>query len=186
MSTGQIMGDLRGRSLSAHVLTHAHADHQGASKAVCERFEVPFWVGEGDADAAEEPRLILERQPDKPINKIFWRMFAGPGQPVERKLREGDEVAGFRVLDVPGHSRGHIALWRESDRTLICGDVYFNLHPITGRPDLRPPAGVMTVDPARNRESMRRLADLEPALVLFGHGPPLRDTRRFVQLGRSV
>mgnify|MGYP002128813951 CR=1 FL=1 len=36
-------------------------------------------------------------------------------------LREGDEVAGFEVLDAPGHSPGHIALWREQDRTLIAG-----------------------------------------------------------------
>lgn len=182
MSTRQIMRDLRGRSLSAHVLTHAHADHQGASKAVCERFEVPFWVGEGDADAAEEPRLILERQPDKPINKIFWRMFAGPGQPVERKLREGDEVAGFRVLDVPGHSRGHIALWRESDRTLIAGDVFNTQHPLSGFPrGLRLPPSFFTPDPERNRQSAKRLLELEPELLLVGHGPPFRDTRKFAE-----
>ena len=50
-----------------------------------------------------------------------------PGHPVARRLREGDEVARLRVLDAPGHSPGHIALWRESDRTLISGDVFFNL-----------------------------------------------------------
>jgi hydroxyacylglutathione hydrolase len=92
-----------------------------------------------------------------------------PAHPVARRLREGDEVAGFTVLDVPGHSRGHIALWREADRTLVCGDVFFNL------PRLRPPPAFLTVDPQRNRASMRRLAELRPALALFGHGPPLRD-----------
>jgi hydroxyacylglutathione hydrolase len=92
-----------------------------------------------------------------------------PGHPVARRLNEGDSVADFTVLDVPGHSPGHIALWRESDRTLICGDVFFNL------PNLRPPPRPLTFDPARNRESMRRLAELRPALTLFGHGPPLRD-----------
>ncbi len=55
------------------------------------------------------------------------------GHPVARRLREGDEVAGFVVLDVAGHSPGHIALWREADRTLVCGDVFSNA------PSLRPP-----------------------------------------------
>jgi hydroxyacylglutathione hydrolase len=93
-----------------------------------------------------------------------------PAHPIARRLREGDTVgAGFSVLDVPGHSPGHIALWREADRTLIAGDVFFNL------PRLGPPPRSLTVDPDTNRASMLRLAELRPALVLFGHGPPLRD-----------
>ena len=87
---------------------------------------------------------------------------------------------GIRLIETPGHSRGHVSLWRAADRTLICGDVYFNA------PRLREPLAGLTLDPDRNRESMRRLAELEPALVLFGHGPPLRDTQRFVEFGRSV
>ncbi len=66
-----------------------------------------------------------------------------PAHRVTRRLREGDEVAGFTVLDVPGHSPGHIALWREADRTLICGDVFFNLPRLgsaAGLPDVRPAA----------------------------------------------
>ena len=52
---------------------------------------------------------------------------------------------------------------------------------MTGIPGLHEPRVEFTPDPARNRESARRLAALEPALVCFGHGPPLRDTRKFVQ-----
>jgi glyoxylase-like metal-dependent hydrolase (beta-lactamase superfamily II) len=89
---------------------------------------------------------------------------------------EGDEIGhGFTVLDAPGHSPGHVAFWRVADRTLVCGDVWFNLQLPTLRPGLREPPKVLSTDPARNRESARRLAALEPALVLFGHGPPLRD-----------
>jgi glyoxylase-like metal-dependent hydrolase (beta-lactamase superfamily II) len=84
-------------------------------------------------------------------------------------------VAGFTVLDTPGHSAGHVSYWRESDRTLICGDVFTNMNFITGIPGLHEPPEMFTPDPARNRESMRRLAALEPKLVCFGHGPPLRD-----------
>ena len=79
------------------------------------------------------------------------------------------------VLDVPGHSRGHIAFWREADRLLIAGDVFFNLNVLTTVPGLRPPLARVTADPALNRRSMRRIAELEPSIVGFGHGPVVRD-----------
>jgi hydroxyacylglutathione hydrolase len=174
----RILGQLEGRTVNAHALTHAHADHQGASKEVCDRLGIPFWVGSADADAAEDPRLMLERQPDHPINRLFFRTMAGPGRRVDRRLREGDDVAGFTVLEVPGHSAGHVAFWRESDRALILGDVLNNMDVFTGIRGLREPKRVFTPDPARNRESARKLAALEPALVCFGHGPPLRDPKK--------
>ena len=142
-------------------------------------------MGEGDADAAERPELILERQPDVAINRIFWKAMAGPGHPVARTLGEGDELAGFRV-EVPGHSRGHIAFWRERDGVLVLGDVLNSQHPLTGLRGLRLPPGFFTPDPAQNRRSAQRLGELKPQLVLFGHGPPLRDTGRFVGFARSL
>ena len=176
----RILRQLAGREVGAHALTHAHPDHQGASHAVCNALGIPLWCGEADADAAERPALIAERQPDHPVAQLFARAFTGPGHPVARRLREGDEVAGFEVLDVPGHSAGHVAYWRESDRCLILGDVLNNLNVLTGVPGLQDPKPFLTPDPARNRESARRLAALEPAVVCFGHGAPLRDTRKFV------
>lgn len=182
----RILREVRGHDVGTHVLTHAHADHQGASRQVCDTLGVPFVVGERDADAAERPELILERQPDHPINRLFYRVMAGPGRKVDRTLHEGDEVAGFTVLDTPGHSRGHISLWRESDRVLILGDVLNNMDVLTGIRGLREPKTFFTPDPAENRRSIHRLGPLEPSLVLFGHGPPLRDTRKFVDFCASV
>lgn len=176
----RILRQLAGRKVTAHALTHAHPDHQGASHAVCEALDIPLWCGEADADAAESPELIRQRQPDHVVARLFSRAFTGPGRPVARRLREGDDVAGFRVLDVPGHSAGHLAYWRESDRVLILGDVLNNLNVTTGVPGLRDPKPYLTPDPARNRESARKLAALEPAVVCFGHGAPLTDTRKFV------
>ena len=89
-------------------------------------------------------------------------------------------MAGFQVLDTPGHSAGHVSFWRESDRVLILGDVLNNMDVITGIPGLREPKTYFTPDPVENRRSIRRLGELEPSLVLFGHGAPLRDTRKFV------
>jgi glyoxylase-like metal-dependent hydrolase (beta-lactamase superfamily II) len=178
---GGIFKQLDGHRVTAHVLTHAHPDHNGVSKQICERLGVPFWVGEADADAAERPELILERQPKALINRINWRILTGPGHRVDRQLKEGDEVAGFAVLQVPGHSPGHLAFWRESDRTLILGDVLNGMDLRTGIPGLHEPPRMFTPDPARNRESARRLAALEPHLTLFGHGPPHRETAGLVE-----
>jgi hydroxyacylglutathione hydrolase len=185
-ATGRIMRQIEGHEISAHALTHAHPDHQGASHAVCERLRIPFWVGTADAAAAETPSLIGERQPDSFPAQFFHRIFTGPGHPVDRKLAEGDEVAGFQVLDVPGHSAGHVAFWRESDRVLILGDVLNNIDVMTGIPGLRLPKDYLTPDPDLNRRSAKRLGALEPSLVLFGHGAPLRDTRKFVDFVDAI
>ncbi len=176
----KILKELDGRPLSAHALTHAHPDHQGASHDVCERFGVPFWVGDKDVPAAENPKLIGERQPDHFMAQLFAKTMTGPGHRVDRALREGDEVASFRVIDVPGHSAGHVAFWRESDGVLVLGDVLNSADVYTLIPGLREPRTYFTPDPAENRRSARKLAALEPKLVLFGHGPPVRDTRKFV------
>jgi glyoxylase-like metal-dependent hydrolase (beta-lactamase superfamily II) len=171
--------------VSAHALTHAHPDHQGASREICQRLGVPFWVGAADVPAAESGD-IRSRQPNHAINGLTQRFWAGPGHPVDRQLREGDEVAGFTVLDTPGHSAGHVSFWRESDRTLVLGDVLNGMSVLTTVPGLHEPLTVFTPDPERNRESAKRLGELEPALVCFGHGPPLRDTAKLVEFCRSL
>jgi hydroxyacylglutathione hydrolase len=173
----RIMHELEGRRLSAHALTHAHPDHQGASHAICERLQIPLWCGREDVHAMETPGAISNSQAPGWLNAFQQRFWTGPPHPVGRALSEGDEVAGFTVLEVPGHSPGHVAYWRESDRTLILGDVLNGMNLLTGRRGLQEPPTVFTPDPARNRQSIRRLAALEPALVCFGHGPPLRDTQ---------
>jgi hydroxyacylglutathione hydrolase len=179
-----ILRQLRGVKLTAHALTHAHGDHQGASQAVCERFGVPYWVGAADVGAAELGGAALYADMPQPLHwmpRLYSHIFPGPGQPVDRPLVEGDTVAGFTVLETPGHSAGHVSFWRESDRALICGDVFTNMDVMTLWPGLHQPKDFFTPDPVTNRASMRRLAELEPTLVCFGHGAPLRDPAALTQ-----
>ena len=161
---------LGGRTVAAHAITHAHPDHVGGSAHVCEALGVPFWCPAGDADAVRRGESVMAESRIRPLLDR-GRSFASIE--IARELREGDDVAGFTVLDVPGHSPGHVAFWRESDRVLVAGDVWFNLSLKTLRYGLRQPPGPFTVDAERNRESMRRLASLEPAVACFGHGPPV-------------
>lgn len=177
----RIMRQLAGRTLSAHALTHVHPDHQGASHAVCERHGVPLWCGERDAarmgssDTVIGDKLALRGPALRWYAAIQRRWWVGPPHPVARELREGDEVAGFQVLDAPGHTAGHVVFWRERDRVLICGDVLNNMNLFTGVPGLHEPPDFFNADSAQNRAGARRLAALRPSLVCFGHGPPLRD-----------
>jgi hydroxyacylglutathione hydrolase len=176
-----LIRQLRGREIQGHALTHAHPDHQGASRAVCETFQVPLWCGALDAQAVESGHLITQ-MPQTAMSRIAAGLIAGPACPVSRRLVEGDQVGPFRVIDVPGHSPGHVAYWRELDRVLILGDVFTNMNLFTSLPGLHEPPSFFTVDPAQNRRSARKLLELgiEPRLVCFGHGPPLQDTKKFV------
>lgn len=182
----RIMRQIAGRTIAAHAVTHAHPDHQGSSHAICERLGIPLWCGQNDIPAMETAGAIVNPKAPAWLNRLQERLWLGPPHPVARALREGDEVAGFTVLDTPGHSVGHVSLWRESDRTLIVGDVLGNMHFITGMPGLHQPPDMFTPDPARNRQSARRLAELRPALACFGHGAPLRDPDKLARFTASL
>jgi hydroxyacylglutathione hydrolase len=183
----RVLRQLRGRDVRAHALTHGHPDHQGSSRAVRDALGIPLWCGAGDADAVESGRL-LELVPDNALCRVATGLVGGPACPVSRRLVEGDEVAGFRVLETPGHSPGHVSFWRESDRVLFLGDALANTRFLPGTTGLREPPTCFSPDPAQNRRSLRRLLELgvEPALTCFGHGPPLRDPARFAAFLRRL
>jgi hydroxyacylglutathione hydrolase len=164
---------LKGHVVGAHALTHGHPDHAGGSKRLAQAFEVPVWVGERDRADVESGRPAAAETWARPA---VGRLSHYEPVAVARSLSEGDDLGhGFVVLETPGHSDGHVAFWRERDRTLVFGDVLFNMNLLTTAPGLREPPAILTRDPRRNRESAQRLAALEPELALFGHGPPLRD-----------
>ena len=165
---------LHGHPLAAIVLTHAHPDHQGGATMLCRLRDIPLWCGEGDADAVESGRIDT-LVPDVGSNRRLARFLAGPPHQVDRRLREGDRIGEFVVLETPGVSPGHISLWREADRVLIAGDVALNQHPVLGRPGLHEPTRRFVADPALHRASLERLAALRPSLVAFGHGRPLAE-----------
>ncbi len=171
-----LLRELADRALTTHVLTHAHADHQGASALICRTRGVPLWCGAADRAAAESGNMLLDApDPRHMILRLQQRFWAGPGYPVARTLEEGDQVEDFIVLETPGHSPGHIALWREADRVLIAGDVITTMDLFTTLPGVRAPLPIFTADPMRNRQSIHRIAALRPKIVGVGHGPVLRD-----------
>lgn len=166
----RIWRQVKNHRVTAHMLTHAHPDHQGSTARLCQKLEIPLWCGRDDVEAAETGIMPTKNL----LTRLIDLATAGPGHPVSRILEEGDTVADFTVLEAPGHSPGHLALWRENDRTLILGDVLFNRHPLLGGTGMREPPFSFSTDPALNRRSIRKLMALEPELICFGHGPPVR------------
>lgn len=172
----------------AIVLTHGHLDHIGSLWILRRRWEnVSIY-----AHALELPYLTGESAYPPPDPTVGGSMSAlsplllpGPFdfRPQIHALAElGDLPAlrGWTVVETPGHSPGHISLWRERDRLLIAGDAFVTtvqesaLAALSLRPRTvhRPPA-YYTPDWDAARTSVRRLAALQPALAVTGHGDPM-------------
>lgn len=183
----KIMRALEGRTVSAHALTHAHGDHQGSSASICKALNIPFWVSEGEKEIAESGDVSRDTpNPNHWILSYQDKRWAGPGHPVDRILKEGDEIAGFKVVDSPGHSRGHISFFREEDGVLIVGDTMVNMNLITTIPGLSKPPRIFTTDPDQNVESIKKLASLKPKIICFGHGPVLTDPQKLERFVRKL
>jgi glyoxylase-like metal-dependent hydrolase (beta-lactamase superfamily II) len=174
---GRIRKQTAGVELSLLALTHVHPDHQGAAQAICEERGIPLACHAADVDAMEGRRPVAAT--DHPMAKFYARLWQGPPREVDRVLAEGDEVAGFRVVHAPGHAPGEVIFFRDSDRVAICGDVIRNISYLTLRARLAEPPADLSPDPAENRRSIRKLAELNPSLILPGHGPAVTDIGAF-------
>jgi glyoxylase-like metal-dependent hydrolase (beta-lactamase superfamily II) len=164
------------------VLGHAHADHRGTAPAMGVPVHChPDEVADAESDASIAPYMDLSELPWAPARWIYpplMKRWDGGPVKIDGTVSEGDEVAGFRVIHFPGHAPGLIGLWRERDRLAIVSDVIYLIDSARlGRPL---PAGEASVphpawawDHAKAKESVRKLAALEPTVVCAGHQRPL-------------
>src|SRR5439155_12185229 len=141
----RLLRTLRRRPPSLVALTHCHPDHCGSAALVCRTLRVPLACHEADAPVMEGREPMLPRLP---LGHLFGPLMDGGPYPVGRVLRDGDEVAGFRVVHTPGHTMGHVVYFRESDRVAVAGDVLANMHLLRRRPELREPPRIFSTDPA--------------------------------------
>lgn len=175
LSARRILREVETKPLSLLALTHVHPDHQGAARAVCEARGVPLACHHSEVDEMEGRKPLSNPAPGHPLNRLIAWAWEGPPHPVGRALADGDEVAGFRVIDAPGHAPSEVIFFRDSDRVAICGDVVNTVNLRTGIKGFSEPPRIFTSDPAENRRSIRKLLELQPSLVCAGHGPPLDD-----------
>jgi glyoxylase-like metal-dependent hydrolase (beta-lactamase superfamily II) len=98
---------------------------------------------------------------------------------------EGDEIAGFRVVHLPGHAPGLIGLFRESDRLALVSDTVYTLDTHGRREPAHVPHPAFNQDTDQARESIRKLAALDPTSVWAGHVDPVTGDVR-AQLDRAA
>ena len=104
--------------------------------------------------------------------KVVFPIWDGGPVNISGTLTEGEKIAGFEVIHLPGHAPGQIGLWRESDRLCLCSDTIYltdSTHPLGHHPGIYPPHPVFDQDPEQTLASVRKLAALETAIIAPGH-----------------
>lgn len=170
----------------AIILTHGHFDHAGNARALAEEWNVPVY-----AHPLELPYLTgrSDYPPQDPtvggalgfMSRAFPRGGVDLGGYV-RPLPEDGSVPGapdWRWVFTPGHTAGHISLFRDRDRCLIAGDAFATVNQDSAlsmlnlRDEFSVPPAPLTTDWGAARASVERLADLRPYAVGAGHGRPV-------------
>ncbi|MDQ3181154.1 MAG: MBL fold metallo-hydrolase [Acidobacteriota bacterium] len=184
-----------GAKPTAIVLTHGHFDHAGSALSLAEDWDVPIY-----AHRLEMPYLTgkSDYPPQDPTVggaiAQMSRMFPHGGYDFGSRvsaLPDGGDIAemhGWKFLHTPGHTAGHISLWREADRTLLAGDALTTMNldswvsQITEKKEFCSPPKPFTTDWQAARRSVELLAELEPRVVAAGHGEPIDDADTAEQL----
>src|SRR3954470_4049074 len=158
------------------VLGHEHPDHRGIAPGL----GVPVYChadGKADAETDGGEHYIdwsKLRQPTRTVMPLLLKTWDGGPVEIEGTVAEGDDVAGFEVVHIPGHAPGQIALWRRSDRLALVSDCFYTLDINNGRKGHPPlPHPAFNQDTEQARASIRKLAALEPAAAWPGHADPV-------------
>jgi glyoxylase-like metal-dependent hydrolase (beta-lactamase superfamily II) len=178
----------QGARPSVIILTHGHFDHVGSLETLAAEWDVPVY-----AHTLEHPYLngTASYPPADPtvgggLMALLSPLY--PTRPVDvsprlRALPEDHSVPdmpGWRWLHTPGHSPGHVSLWREADRLLIAGDAFVTTKQesvysaVTQAPEMHGPPMYFTPDWPGAKQSVLKLAALRPDLVVTGHGQAMQ------------
>ncbi len=156
----------------AIVLTHAHPDHAGSASELAHIWDVTVYVHPDEVPLPPSGRII----------GALARVELPSGQDGLSPIDPNVGVPGlpdWQVIPAPGHTRGHLALFREGDRALIPGDAVLTVNlnslgdALSQRHTLGGPPRFTTWNWRAATESVSELARLEPSVLAPGHGRPM-------------
>jgi glyoxylase-like metal-dependent hydrolase (beta-lactamase superfamily II) len=172
---------------AAIILTHGHFDHVGGLRSLLELWPVPVY-----AHPLEIPYLAGKSSypPADPnvgggmMSSMAWMYPRGPidVHPFLKPIPANNKIPGLHewsVIETPGHSPGHISLFREKDRVLIAGDAVVTtkqesaIHALSYIRNVSGPPKYMTCNWASAKISVAKIAGLNPSLIATGHGHPM-------------
>lgn len=173
---------------AAIILTHGHFDHVGGLVELVQEWDVPVY-----AHTDEIPFLTGEKSYPEPDATVEGGLLAKispmyPNEPIQlgnhvKPLSADQSVPGlpeWEWIHTPGHSPGHVSFFRENDRTLLAGDAFITVKQdsfykvLTQTEEINGPPRYLTTDWYAAKDSVRKLADLNPELAVTGHGPYMR------------
>ena len=125
--------------------------------------------------------LLAPLFPRGPIDVSRW---------LERLPGDGSvpHMPGWRWIHTPGHTPGHISLWRERDRTILAGDAFITTNQESAyavavqAEEMHGPPKYFTSDWTAAKSSVQRLTALEPDVVITGHGRAMRGPKMLAAL----
>jgi glyoxylase-like metal-dependent hydrolase (beta-lactamase superfamily II) len=159
------------------VLGHADADHRGAAPGL----GADVYCHPAEREAAESPsplrpyhRFELLEPPARWVIPRMLPVWDGGAVQIAGTVTEGDEIAGFRVVELPGHAPGLIGLFRDRDHLALVSDCFYTLDLRTGlKATARVPHPSTNMSTEQAAESIRKLAALDPSAAWAGHSDPV-------------
>src|SRR3954467_4943423 len=173
---------------AAIIMTHAHADHAGALEHLAKDWDAPVYAHPHEAPYLDGTAAYPPPDPKVGGGAMPAMSVLFPRGPFNvalllQTLPEDGSVPGmpeWRWIHTPGHTPGHISLYRDSDRALIAGDAFITTDQesvyavLTQKPEMHGPPMYYTQNWEQAEASVKRLAELAPALAVTGHGLAMR------------